>query len=66
MHEKIGKRLLEVQGIRVFKSKHKFYIWLNTSCRALGDQMPAKLIETPEGFQAVLDVLGRMEHGLFS
>ncbi len=32
----------------------------------MGDKIPAKLIETPEGFQQVLEVLGRIEYGVYS
>ena len=66
MHKKIQRRLLETRGIQAFESKDKFYRWLNAPCRALGDKIPAKLIETPEGFQQVLDELGRIEHSVFS
>ena len=66
MHKKIQLRLLETRGIQTFESRDRFYRWLNISCPALGDKMPAKLIETPEGLQLVLDVLGRIEHGVFS
>ena len=66
MHEKIQLRLLETRGIHAFENKDRFYRWLNSPCGALGGKIPAKLIETPEGFQQVLDVLGRIEYGVYS
>ena len=66
MHKKMQQRILEKRGLQVFDSKDKFHRWLNAPCRALGDKNPAKLIETPEGFQQVLDILGRIEHNLYS
>jgi len=66
MHEKVKRRKLEVAGIRVFKSKNRFHHWLNMPCRALGDKVPAKYAETEEGYQQVLDELGRIEYGVYS
>ncbi len=66
MHKKIQLRLLKTKGIHAFENRDRFYRWLNTPCPALGDKMPAKLIETPESFQQVLDVLGRIEYGVYS
>jgi uncharacterized protein (DUF2384 family) len=60
------QRLLEVQGIRAFARKDRFYKWMNAPCPALGGKIPAKLTGTPEGFQIVLDELVRIEYGVFS
>ena len=40
--------------------------WLVTENRALGGRKPITLLDTGIGFQDVLDVLGRIEHGVFS
>ncbi len=40
--------------------------WLRTPNRALGGQIPTDLLDTEQGAQLVLDVLGRLEHGVFS
>ena len=66
MHKKIQLRLLETKGIHAFGNKNRLYRWLNTPCPALGNKIPAKLIETSEGFQQVLDILGRIEYGVYS
>jgi putative toxin-antitoxin system antitoxin component (TIGR02293 family) len=34
--------------------------------RALADQTPFSMLDTEQGAQIVLDVLGRLEHGVFS
>jgi uncharacterized protein (DUF2384 family) len=57
---------LETRGIEAFESRDLFYKWLNAPCKALGDKIPAKLIETPEGFQEVMDELIRIDYGLYS
>lgn len=40
--------------------------WLMHTNRALGNVIPFSLLDTDLGAQAVLDVLGRIEHGSFS
>ena len=66
MDKKFRHRKLETDGMRAFGSKDRFYRWLNMPCPALGDKVPAKIAETEEGFQKVLDVLGRIEYGVYS
>jgi len=59
------QRLLEFRGIQAFGTKDNFHKWLNIPSMALGDTVPAKLIETEEGLQQVLDELVRIEHGVY-
>jgi putative toxin-antitoxin system antitoxin component (TIGR02293 family) len=40
--------------------------WLRTPNRALGRVAPVTILDTDVGAEAVLDVLGRIEHGVFS
>lgn len=40
--------------------------WLRTPVTALNNVPPVSLLDTPAGFQWVFDVLGRIEHGVFS
>ena len=40
--------------------------WLLTENRALGGLEPITLLDTGIGFQDVMDVLGRIEHGVYS
>jgi putative toxin-antitoxin system antitoxin component (TIGR02293 family) len=40
--------------------------WLHASNRALGGQTPLELLDTDLGSQQVEDVLGRIEHGVYS
>lgn len=40
--------------------------WLRTPLRALGGASPLSLVDTDLGAQEALDVLGRLEHGVFS
>jgi len=40
--------------------------WLKDANPALGNVAPLSLMDTDEGTQAVADVLGRIEHGVYS
>lgn len=49
----------------VFNDSDKAMIWLNSPCFSLGNQVPIKLIDSPEGMDLVMDALGRIEQGVF-
>ncbi len=40
--------------------------WMQIPNRALGMQSPQELLDTDIGADAVLDILGRIEHGVYS
>lgn len=40
--------------------------WVRAPCRALGGEIPITLLDTADGFTAVMDELGRLEHGVLS
>jgi putative toxin-antitoxin system antitoxin component (TIGR02293 family) len=50
----------------VLGTKEKARHWLNTPNRALGSATPFSLLETEAGVDEVTNVLGRIEHGVFS
>ena len=47
-------------------SEEKARRWLLSTNRALGSVTPISLLDTGIGFQAVINVLGRIEYGIFS
>lgn len=53
------------RGFEVF-GKEKFPLWIRSEIRALGNQRPIDILDTPIGIQMVLDILGRIEHGVYS
>jgi putative toxin-antitoxin system antitoxin component (TIGR02293 family) len=57
---------LFLYGIEVFASKQNFFKWLNLPNAALGGLEPLELIELPDGVSKVRDVIGRIEHGVYS
>lgn len=54
------------RGAAVLGSYEAFNRWLRHSNYALKNQVPLTLLDTSIGFTLVLDVLGRIEHGIFS
>jgi putative toxin-antitoxin system antitoxin component (TIGR02293 family) len=57
---------LFLYGTEVFGSKDSFFKWLNLPNTALGGAEPSEFVEIPEGVSKVKDVLGRIEHGIYS
>ena len=53
-------------GSEIFGNKDNFFKWLDLPNTALGGMKPKELIEIPEGVSKVRDVLGRIEHGVYS
>ena len=64
-------QLLEVSdlflyGIEVFESNDNFFKWLQLPNTSLGGIEPQELLEIPGGIAKVRDILGRIEHGIYS
>ena len=53
-------------GEVVFQDSGKFTRWLRRSLRLLGNRAPLDLMDSPTGVLLVEDILGRIEHGVFS
>lgn len=67
----VSIKLLEItklflHGIEVFQEKENFFKWLNLPNHALGGLQPIELIEIPEGVSKIRNILGRIEHGVYS
>lgn len=54
------------QAIEVLGDEERATSWLRTSNRALGGSTPLNLLDTDLGARQVEEVLGRIEHGVFS
>jgi len=57
---------LFLYGSEVFGSKDNFFKWLSLPNTALGAMEPQELIEIPGGLSKIKDILGRIEHGVYS
>ena len=51
---------------QVFQDKNKANEWLHRANGALGGKSPIALMETEKGCNEVLDVLSRIEDGVYS
>jgi putative toxin-antitoxin system antitoxin component (TIGR02293 family) len=54
------------RGIRVFGTQESARRWFKTPNRALEGKAPLEYAETEPGAREVEDLLGRLEHGVFS
>ena len=61
-------RLVSVaaKAIEVLGGQREARHWIHVPNRALANERPIDLLDTDIGAQAVLDVLGRIEHGVYS
>lgn len=57
---------LFLYGSEVLGSQDHFFKWLNLPNTALGGMEPRELVEIPGGVSKVRDILGRIEHGVYS
>lgn len=57
---------LFLYGRTVFGLQENFFKWLALPNTSLGGMEPQTLIEMPGGVSKVKDVLGRIEHGIYS
>lgn len=53
-------------GIKVFESENNFLDWVMEPNRALDNKIPYALLYTKDGIEKVRNILGRIEHGIFS
>ncbi|HYH46809.1 MAG TPA: antitoxin Xre/MbcA/ParS toxin-binding domain-containing protein [Thermoanaerobaculia bacterium] len=57
---------IAVQAAEVLGGREEASHWLHAQNRALGGQTPLELLDTDLGSRQVEDVLGRIEHGVYS
>jgi putative toxin-antitoxin system antitoxin component (TIGR02293 family) len=57
---------LFLYGSEVFDNKSNFFKWLELPNIALGGLEPKELLEVPGGVAKVKELLGRIEHGVYS
>ena len=54
------------KGMDVFEDENDFNTWLNSPILALGNKKPLDLLTSSIGREEVLNVLFRIEHGIYS
>ena len=51
-------------AVSVFADEDKATTWLQRSNRSLAGELPIRLLDTDVGARPVVDILGRIEHGI--
>ncbi len=54
------------RALQVFEDEEVAHKWLKTKLNVLGDKTPLEAVSDRFGAELVLDILGRIEHGVFS
>jgi putative toxin-antitoxin system antitoxin component (TIGR02293 family) len=67
----ISEKMLEIAdiyafGSTVFEEKEKLQQWMNTQILALANKKPVELLSSSYGRKYIRQLLGRIEHGVFS
>lgn len=57
---------LITRGTDVFGSIEAIQQWVRQPNKAIGNYTPLEIMDTTIGIQLVMDVLGRLEHGVYS
>ena len=57
---------LTAHGVNVFGAKEEFCAWLQTPVVALGNKTPMSILNSTMGVELVDNIVGRIEHGIFS
>ncbi|MFP5078948.1 antitoxin Xre/MbcA/ParS toxin-binding domain-containing protein [Pedobacter sp. JCM 36344] len=53
-------------GYQVFGNHDKFNKWVQVSNRALGNRIPLEVMDTIFGIDEVKNIIGRIQHGVYS
>ena len=62
---RLPREMVLARAEEVFGDKKLALEWLETPCYSLGNKIPLELIETTEGRGQVVNMLGRIKHGIF-
>ena len=67
----VSDRVLQIatlyqQGIELFSNSEEFKDWMSSSIIALGNKRPIDYMDNGTGIAIIHDLLGRIEHGVYS
>ena len=70
LNKEITSHLLQIielyqKGYKLF-GRVKFNLWLRTQNKVLGNIRPLEMMDTSIGIEMIEDVIGRIEHGVYS
>jgi putative toxin-antitoxin system antitoxin component (TIGR02293 family) len=64
--KKIRLAVVTAKANQVFESEADAKKWINKKVRSLGGATPKSLIETEQGYDLVIQTLGKIEFGVIS
>lgn len=70
LNKEITSHLIQIielfqKGFNLF-GHEKFKIWIRTSNKVLNENKPIDIMDTSIGIEMIEDILGRIEHGVYS
>jgi putative toxin-antitoxin system antitoxin component (TIGR02293 family) len=71
LHPDESERVLRIaslfdKAVQVFHNQNRVQLWFKSPQKALGGRTPLEYADTEPGAREVEDLLGRLEHGVFS
>lgn len=54
-----------VEAVSLFGNERQALRWLKTPVKGLGNKRPVDMLSNDENAEAVLNIIGRLEHGVF-
>lgn len=55
-----------ISAVQFFENEKEALLWLKTPVKALGDRKPINMLSNDKDAEIVLNVIGRLEHGIFN
>ncbi|WP_409440153.1 antitoxin Xre/MbcA/ParS toxin-binding domain-containing protein [Psychromonas sp. GE-S-Ul-11] len=55
-----------ISAVQFFENEKEALIWLKTPIKALGGRLPIDMLSNDKDTEIVLNVIGRLEHGIFT
>ncbi len=70
LNKEISSHLIQIlelfqKGFKIF-GEDKFNLWIRTINKVLNQNKPIEIMDTSIGIEMIEDVLGRIEHGVYS
>ena len=55
-----------ISAVQFFENEKEALLWLKTPVKALGGRLPIDMLSNDKDAEIVLNVIGRLEHGIFN
>ena len=55
-----------ISAVQFFENEKDALLWSKTPVKALGGRLPIDMLSNDKGAEIVLNIIGRLEHGIFN